>query len=85
MVFLWFSYGFPHLRIQAGFMRMLRGVDESGIESIAEAASVEPARRGPARAAGVDQKPIGNPRKTLGKPEEFWENHRKNIGIVGKP
>ena len=31
---------------QAGFMRMLRGVDESGIESIAEAASVEAARRG---------------------------------------
>lgn len=31
---------------EAGFMRMLRGTDESGIESIAEAASVEPARPG---------------------------------------
>lgn len=33
---------------EAGFMRMLRGVDESGIESIAEAASVELARPGSA-------------------------------------
>ena len=59
MMFGHFFVSSPTLELpaaKAGFMRMLRGVDESGIESIAEAAQVEVARRGDGTFLGLEGK-----------------------------